>query len=441
MKNDNRLLENSTIDRDHWIFHTEPSNDWLNAGRNPQCTSEAQNSIRNPSTILNEEFLRKAYISEYLSGTVCYDGGLLNNLPKYQDLYEHFMAWDDGVDDVTVMAKIEGMCYVAFRGTSYFNINDLVFQNLNPTVANVGDTNCYIRKGYYDAYYTPYVNDFERRMQLCLNSCKGGTCPLVITGGSQGAGPAVVASIVYRHLDPTVITWGGVRALYRISPIDASVCQDVNPQNHYRFVITDSTLRLIDFIPYQWAFFSQQIGHEILFDGNDMNYMGINNPVKRNPLTYSLLVHSPCNYDAKTRQLYENSCFPVPASGWKDGHWCKTDEDCESAFCTDLGFCNAGFDAGERCRRDEQCVSKTCIQSVSECAPYHGKMNEGMHCRDDEDCASGRCEQGLFGWLPLVDSVCAPQLDTGEECNEDSDCKSNVCGGFLLWGRRCWPQD
>lgn len=276
-------------------------------------------------------------------------------------------------------------------------------------------------------------------MDTCLNSCEGGLCPLIFTGGSQGAGPATVASIVYRDLEPTVMTFGGVRALYRTSPIDGSICKYVNPQKHYRLVATDPLLRVVDYIPYQWAFFAEHIGHEIWFDGDGFNYLGIDNHIKRNPLIYNIIVHTPWTYESKVLNFFQNTCLADnPSYGWPDGHWCAANEDCESGLCH-WGNCHALFGIGERCSHDEECHSRSCNAHVNQCALASGQMPEGMNCRYDADCTTGRCEG--IGWIPLMESTCEAQLDIGEECNEDSDCITKICGGTLPWGRRCGPED
>lgn len=270
----------------------------------------------------------------------------------------------------------------------------------------------------------------------CINSCEDGQCELVFTGGSQGAGPATVASIVWRDYNPLVIHFGGVKALYRISPIDSSVCTDIDPKRHYRMVGNDPFLQVIDYIPYQWAFFADHIGHEIQFDGESMNYLGINPRFDRNPLRYQLIIHNHIWYTNKMREMYSSMCFPVASRGWTDGHWCDADEDCESELCY-RNKCHGGFGVEQRCSRDEECQSKICNENVWRCAPASGYMDIGMRCGEDEDCDSGRCERKLN---PLVSSTCAVQLGTDQKCYRDEDCLSGVCGGFLF-RKRCWPED
>lgn len=273
-------------------------------------------------------------------------------------------------------------------------------------------------------------------MNTCLDSCEGEQCELIFTGASQAAGASTIGSIVFKDKNPKVITWGGARALYRISPEDNSLCQDVNPQNHYRLVLTDR-VGLIDFIPYQWAFFAEHVGHEIFFDQEYFNYLGINNRIKRNPLRYNLAVHSPCQYVHKARDIYQNVCFPAPAYGWLDGHWCAVDDDCGSRLCY-RGKCFAGKDVEERCSRHEECISKICNENIGRCAMADGTMAEGMRCAEDIDCETGRCDPS--SWLPLSRATCQVQLEAGEKCNEDSDCDAGYCGGWG-WRKRCWPMD
>lgn len=143
-----------------------PRTDWLNRERNVECAATNEN-IRSPNTLLGDDFLRKAFISEYLTGNIAYDDNLIRDLDQYQQVYDYFHAWDDGVDDVSIVVKIEGACYGAFRPTDPFNFNDLVVQNMNPTAKEILDSNCFVRGGYYDAYFTNYRDDFESKRKLC----------------------------------------------------------------------------------------------------------------------------------------------------------------------------------------------------------------------------------------------------------------------------------
>ena len=229
-----------------------------------------------------------------------------------------------------------------------------------------------------------------------------------------------------------MITWGGAKAFYRLSPRDNTFCTEINPQNHYRMVLTEPTLGLVDMIPFQWAFSAEHVGHEILFDRNDLNYMGVNPATGRNWARYNLAVHIPANYNLQTRLMYENVCLPAPAHGWIDGHWCAQDEDCESELCY-LRTCRAKFDAESICLRDESCQSNVCNRNVWRCAAMSGMMENEMACQVDEDCSSSRCESR---WIPFTGSTCQEQLETGTRCDRDSDCASGDCSG-ILFRRRC----
>lgn len=412
-----------------------PSTDWLGATRRTDCPA-TNDLIRNPNTLLDETFLRKAYISEYLSGKIAYDRHLIEDLEQYQQIYEYFYAWDDGEDDVAVVVKIEDVCYGAFRGTDPSNLRDLIIQNLDPGAGEILSSNCFVRAGYHQAYFTDYRADFESKLQTCIDSCDGESCEVIFTGGSQGAGPAVVAAVVYQDINPLVITWGGVKVLYRLSPYDETFCEAVKPQNHYRMILTDETIGLIDLIPHQWAFFADHIGHCILYDDDDLNYLGFNPRIDRSIFRYNIAVHTPLNYNFQTRLMYEDACLPCPAQGWIDGHWCSVDGECESGLCH-CKECKALFNAESRCQRDEQCESGVCNMNLERCTAASGLMENDMLCRDDEDCSSGRCVKRR---IPLTGSKCRVQLKTGVKCEEDSDCQSGVCGGFFF-RKRCWPED
>ena len=146
-----------------------PTLDWMHVRRSRNCPSPTAETLRGVSHILDEEFLRKAYISNYISGPMLYEKDLVSNMEKFQQVYEHFYAWNDRVDDQTLVVKIEGVCYAGFRATDPYNIRDLVFQNMDCCAQKIPFTNCFIRDSYYSAYYTSYVRDFEEKCK-CRNS-------------------------------------------------------------------------------------------------------------------------------------------------------------------------------------------------------------------------------------------------------------------------------
>ena len=224
--------------------------------------------------------------------------------------------------------------------------------------------------------------------------------------------------------------------MYRLSPNDETFCRAVNPQKHFRMILTDQTVGLIDIVPFQWAFFADHVGHAILYDRENLNYLGINPRIDRSCLRYNALVHSVCNYNRQTRLMYQKVCLPCPAQGWIDGHWCSADEECESGLCFSKR-CRELFRAESLCQRDEQCDSGVCNINVWRCTGTSGMMENDMVCREDEDCSSGRCKSEWFSW---IGSRCQAQLKTGLKCSADADCLSGVCGGFLF-RKRCWPED
>jgi len=148
--------------RDLSEFMDAPTRKWLEIPRKTDCPSTNPN-IRSPNELLDEAFLRKAYIAEYLAANMVYDPLLYQRMDKYKEIYEHFHAWTDLFDDVSLMVKIENVCYGSFRGTNPFNFNDLVLQNLKPNPIRIAGTNCFVRGGYYDGYYTNFRAEFEQK--------------------------------------------------------------------------------------------------------------------------------------------------------------------------------------------------------------------------------------------------------------------------------------
>lgn len=316
-----------------------------------------------------------------------------------------------------------------FRGTSELNFLDEL-QNLNPGFQKVPKTeNCYVRSGFYRAYFTRYQLEFEQSIRDCVNSCSNERCNLILTGGSQGASVAVVAAIyLLKEFDPFVITFGVMRTFLPTSPFNEhEECTNINKERHFHFILTDIHLQRYDPIPYFFGFWSKNVGHEILYDGEgNFNYQGLskNYNMRRSPSSFK--IHTRWNYVSKTEQAYKNICFPYPSKGWFDGHWCSDDDVCmDTSYCQD-GFCAPLLDIGDICTRDGACRSASCMDG--HCSNEMKVLaNATEPCRTDKDCRSGRCE----GWWPSL-SLCHERLDSGDKCNEHSDCLSGHCAGLFI---------
>ena len=147
-----------------------------------------------PSELLTPDFLDRFETCSTLAMHVVFDRKLMLKKDYYREEYDFFDAFDDGLNDVAVVAKTNGVCYAVFRGTQELNFFDNM-QNFLPGFRKVPGTDCFARKGFYNAYFTNYHEDFETSVRECVESCQGDQCDLVLSGGSQGAGGSVFASI------------------------------------------------------------------------------------------------------------------------------------------------------------------------------------------------------------------------------------------------------
>ena len=391
------------------------------------------------STLLTEDLLYQFHIANELALSVSFKPKIVSKVDYYRAIYERFDAFDDENNDAAVIAKVDQTCYAVFRGTVEYNDAD-VAQNFVPGYRRVPDTDCYVRRGYYDAYFTSYKEEFETELRHCVDSCKaddgaGEPCQVILSGASQGAANAVVASIaLFEEYDPYVLSFALPRVFLPTSPFDDDLeCKSINKERQYHFLLTDSLLKVYDPVPYYPAYFTKYEGREILFDGegnfNDQGLSTSDNDKyhqKRSPS--SIVIHTRWNYYVKAKQAYENACLPIPISGWRDGHWCTNDYNCQTtSHCSRKSkVCSPRSAAGQPCDTDGACLSGSCSSDEEVCLSEPKSLTaNGEACQRRDDCASGRCD-GIWGF-----STCQARRESGEECNEHSDCLSKHCVGII----------
>jgi Lipase (class 3) len=388
-------------------------------------------NVSRHSGVLTEEFLHRFHVVSTLSATVAYDVRLMSKVDYYRTLYDRFDGFDDGLNDAAVVVKTNDVCYGVFRGTVEYNLADEM-QNLMPGFRKVDDTDCYVRSGFYAAYFTNYVSEFEESVRHCVNSCADGKpCELVLSGGSQGAAAAVVASIrLFQEFDPIVMSLGVMRTFLPTSPFDDHAqCTHVNKERHYHLVLTDSFLKAVDPVPYFFGFWTKTVGHEILYDGDgNFNYQGLAPNFTEWRGNSNFAIHTRWNYVVKSQKAYENACFPYPDHGWFDGHWCSDDAMCmTTSYCHLDDTCQPKLKDGIECSKDAACLSGSCVDggtcTSSPAESLHTPI--GQSCWVDKQCSSGRCE-GIVGF-----STCQMQLETGSACDEHGDCISGHCAGIF----------
>lgn len=402
-------------------------------GRDPStahCPTTASN-IKKPDELITEDFLFRFHLASVLSLQVAFDSDMTSKTDYYRSIYDRFDGFDDGLDDAAVVAKVNDTCFGVFRGTVKGNYADMA-QNFEFGFRKVPGTECYVRIGYYDCYFTNYQPEFDQSIRDCVASCieeDGKECELVMTGASQGGAASVVASIYFfNEYDPYIFTFGAPRTFLPTSPFDNhTLCVHINKDKQYHFVLTDPILKVFDPTPYYYAFWTKNVGREILFDGDgNFNDQGVapNYIMAREPTNHA--IHSRSNYDDKTEKAYKNACLPAPAHGWFDGHWCSEDGDCQlTSYCNDDGYCAPSYVAASSCQRDGECLSGSCKDNICSATPKSLTEN-GARCGSNDECSSGRCD----GWPGF--SQCHAQEESGARCNEHSDCLSGHCAGLIL---------
>jgi hypothetical protein len=162
------------------------------------CGIQPRSSRRNFG--MSKDFLLRSYTAMKLIRLVT-EGD--TDDPNHYKVYENFFVYSDLYDKALVVkTQTDAMCYGVFRGTQFFNPLDH-YQNLIPLTSAVPNSDCVVRQGFQQAYFSSYVDQFRFGLDTCVQSCPGG-CPVILTGHGQGGAIAVVASIDLRAYNPTV---------------------------------------------------------------------------------------------------------------------------------------------------------------------------------------------------------------------------------------------
>ena len=257
--------------------------------------------------------------------------------------FERMQVFQD-FDDLVILAQEKGVCYAAFRGTIGINAFDL-FQLFDAGERTVGD--CKVRAGFYSAYFAQYYDEFRQAIDECMQT---GT-ELVVTGQSQGGSNAIVALIDLQEYDPIAISFGALRTL--VEP-----CHSIDTSRHYRFVNVGHGS--YDEWTNRFAKSALHMGHSLLLDATasaPAAYLGLNDNKNRAPRARD--VHKKAMYWDGLISMMEAACDPIHISGWEDGHWCNSDEECDSESCVEQ-VCIGALTNGEACQKDNDCASKSC---------------------------------------------------------------------------------
>ncbi|CAB9527135.1 expressed unknown protein [Seminavis robusta] len=252
-----------------------------------------------------------------------FSGYIQGQVEEQRKNYEIFDAWGDLNDQAAVAKTATGVCHATFAGSSCWNPLDQ-FQNLHPGPKQMTD-NCWIRKGYFDAYNTSYKNSFRRSLDDCMSSCGTEPCELILSGYSQGGAVAVVASMDLKHYNPFVITFGAPHPFL----LFLGGCQDFDDSRHFQFVnvfggLYDRVAQQIN--PY----FATHLGKLLLLDG-ESHMIGHPREVRKRRGPRSYVPH--ILYFDRVADIYNRGCFPVLVGGWVSGHDCNYDDECDSGKC------------------------------------------------------------------------------------------------------------
>jgi Lipase (class 3) len=178
----------------------------------------------------------------------------------------------------------------------------------------------------------------RKSLDACVASCSP-SCPLVLTGNSQGGAVATAAAADLSQVyNPMLITFAAPRAIVRSGSYK---CSTLKTNNIFRFVNTDRNA--YDSVPNQVNVFNEKHpGWPLLLD--DVNYplMTTEFDDNKNRRRCDLGLHEFSIYQERVQNIIDRDCFPVPVSGWPDMHYCTDDDECISNFCN-KNLCQTGL--------------------------------------------------------------------------------------------------
>ena len=191
--------------------------------------------------------------------------------------------------DQALVAKKDGYCFAVFRGTT-MTVDDWA-QNFKLGTDDICTSStenkqcCVTRSGFYEAYYTSYMNEFESDLRACAKECKEIDECVVVTGHSQGGALAALGGIRFTDLNPYVFTFGQ-------PPTIDIPCKVVDSERWYRFVNTKETEFgtigiTYDPVPFAPGLGTDLLGHMIILgaDTQHVAYIGLDANDKFSPVS------------------------------------------------------------------------------------------------------------------------------------------------------------
>lgn len=294
------------------------------------------------------------------------------NVPARYNL-DYYKFWKE-INDATLIARQDargedpGVCHAVFRATiTPYDFLDNA-QNLYPFPDTLDGSDCLVRDGFKSGLFTSYYGRFRQSLYECVDGCiatTGQRCPLVFSGLSQAGGVGVIASIVFRELNPMVISFG---CMHAIAHHKGYPCNDLHRTRHFRFTTSNDAGEYDGIANLRYPPNMIHTGHSIYMDESTnypLLYLGVDEDKDRFPLNFD--IHFRDEYQIRIDQMlaYPDECYPIPLGKWPVGHVCGYNDECAN----------------------NNCINKRC--SIS-------RLSRGQTCKEDADCASGRCRRGRW---------------------------------------------
>jgi hypothetical protein len=414
-----------------------------------------------PELVLDERVLRISSIAADLSSLAYAESTVIEQWVVGVDNTTGIVSYEhpdyDEIDfyieepDQAIVAKKEGRCYLAFRGTNA-NIDDWL-QNAglgdadiykdNIDTGNAADS-CEARGGFADFLSSGPVARGRADLQDCYDTCADPDDCLVITGHSQGGAISALAAITTFSLNPIVVTFG------QPPSVDPD-CPFIDNTRFYRYVNwlqdpgqdDDIGFDLVVYAP-NWISGSVHYGFNVLVgeDPTNVYYGGFGDDVEFNPSRFDnkaaahTMSEADYSYQSRIKALLDN--LPdIGTDGSIEGTICKDAymELCEANSCVEnqclrVGGVNETCIKGS-CEKDSDCAGDlVCVWDA--CAVRIGEVEPSCPCRTSSQCFNQDCiTVDAFS----LDFVCNPNLPNipkisetciKETCDLDTDCAAGL---------------
>lgn len=311
-----------------------PSNEMDESNNLP--ANSTTNTNTEAAVVLNEAFFQLTLTT--LNLAIFLELGIEPDLTQFEYIKEYTSKADK-----SIVAKKDGKCFVAFRGS--VGILDSVanfFPGYWPICpSGVNHCSCLARKGFFTGYDTDLRAQRDADIQTCVESCTDNsfeTC-LIVSGHSRGGSIAHVATVALQQYNPLTITSGHGRSLSRHH------C-NLNPTRMIRFV--NSRHDDIHGMAYdRWPFFHQidhlMWNHGITYilsdDITNLANIGVNgwSPGLLADDTAHALIRPPEDqggYRNRIERIIDMGMYPVNTNGYGPGFHCTRDIECMSRKCT-----------------------------------------------------------------------------------------------------------